>query len=92
MNKRPYIKVKMAISNDEKIAFAAIAAGAEVIEKHIALGNQKKSLEKIIGANHRGKSVGQIIGTNRRDKSVAQIIGKNHWLKTIGWKSLIKNQ
>ena len=32
-------------SNDEKIAFAAIAAGAEVVEKHIALNNQKKSLD-----------------------------------------------
>ena len=32
-------------SNDEKIAFAAIAAGAEVIEKHVALDNQQKSLD-----------------------------------------------
>ena len=32
-------------SKDERVATAAIAAGAEVIEKHIALDNQKKGLE-----------------------------------------------
>ena len=30
-------------SNDNRIALAAIAAGAEMIEKHIALENQKRS-------------------------------------------------
>ena len=32
-------------SKDEKVAMLAIAAGAEVIEKHIALDNQKKGLD-----------------------------------------------
>ncbi len=32
-------------SNNNQIAFAAIAAGAEVIEKHIALDNEKKGLD-----------------------------------------------
>ena len=32
-------------SKDEKIAAAAISAGAEVVEKHIALDNQKKGLD-----------------------------------------------
>tara|TARA_Y100000590_G_scaffold458470_1_gene613249 strand:- start:1296 stop:2327 length:1032 start_codon:yes stop_codon:yes gene_type:complete len=32
-------------SKDERVAIAAIAAGAEVIEKHIALDNQKKGLD-----------------------------------------------
>ena len=32
-------------TKDEKIAVAAVAAGAEVIEKHIALDNQKKGLD-----------------------------------------------
>ena len=32
-------------SMDEKVAIAAIASGAEVIEKHIALDNQKKGLD-----------------------------------------------
>ena len=31
-------------SKDERVALAAIAAGAEVIEKHIALDNQKKRI------------------------------------------------
>jgi len=32
-------------SKDNRIVISAIAAGAEVIEKHIALGNQKKGLD-----------------------------------------------
>ena len=32
-------------SKDNKIAIAAVAAGAEVIEKHIALDKQKKGLD-----------------------------------------------
>ena len=32
-------------SNDERVAMTAIAAGAEVVEKHIALDNQKKGLD-----------------------------------------------
>ena len=32
-------------SNDDRVAVAAIAAGAEVIEKHIALDNQKKGID-----------------------------------------------
>ena len=32
-------------SNDSKVAMAAVAAGAEIVEKHIALDNQKKGLD-----------------------------------------------
>ena len=32
-------------SNDEKVVITAINAGAEIIEKHIALVNQKKGLD-----------------------------------------------
>ena len=31
-------------SKDDRVAFAAVCLGAEVIEKHIALKNQKKDL------------------------------------------------
>ncbi len=42
-------------SKDTKIAFAAISAGAEVIEKHIALENQTKGLD--IAFSLRGKEI-----------------------------------
>ena len=44
-------------SKDEKVAVAAIAAGAEVIEKHIALDNQKKGLD--IEFSLKGKKIQQ---------------------------------
>ena len=44
-------------SKDEKVAVAAIAAGAEVIEKHIALDNQKKGLD--IEFSLKGKKIRQ---------------------------------
>ncbi|MAJ22836.1 MAG: pseudaminic acid synthase [Candidatus Pelagibacter sp. TMED64] len=43
-------------SKNNKIALAAIASGAEVIEKHIALGNQKKGLD--INFSLKGKEIG----------------------------------
>ena len=45
-------------SKDEKVAIAAIAAGAEVVEKHIALDNQKKSLD--IKFSLKGKKIKQL--------------------------------
>ena len=42
-------------SNNEKIAIAAIASGAEIIEKHIALDNQKKGLD--INFSLKGKNI-----------------------------------
>ena len=44
-------------SKDEKVAVAAIATGAEVIEKHIALDNQKKGLD--IEFSLKGKKIQQ---------------------------------
>ena len=44
-------------SKDEKVAVTAIAAGAEVIEKHIALDNQKKGLD--IEFSLKGKKIRQ---------------------------------
>ena len=43
-------------SKNNKIALAAVASGAEVIEKHIALGNQKKGLD--INFSLKGKEIG----------------------------------
>ena len=43
-------------SKNNKMALAAIASGAEVIEKHIALGNQKKGLD--INFSLKGKEIG----------------------------------
>ena len=42
-------------SNDEKVSTAAIAAGAEVIEKHIALENQRTGFD--IDFSLKGKEI-----------------------------------
>ena len=42
-------------SKDVKVAFASVAAGAEIIEKHIALDNQKKGLD--IEFSLKGKAI-----------------------------------
>ena len=45
-------------STDNRVAIAAIASGAEVIEKHIALDNQKKGLD--IKFSLKGKKIQQL--------------------------------
>tara|TARA_B100000579_G_scaffold104887_1_gene83492 strand:+ start:288 stop:1316 length:1029 start_codon:yes stop_codon:yes gene_type:complete len=59
-------------SKDEKIVFAAIAAGAEVIEKHIALDKQKKGLD--IKFSLKGKEIKKY--RNLMDEAY-QLLGKN---------------
>ena len=45
-------------SNDKKIVSAAVSAGAEIIEKHIALDNQKRGLD--IQFSLKGKEIKEI--------------------------------
>ena len=65
-------------SKDEKVAIAAIAAGAEVIEKHIALNNQKKGLD--IEFSLKGKKIRQF----------REAINKTYLL--LGNKKFYRNQ
>ena len=65
-------------SKDEKVAVAAIAAGAEVIEKHIALDNQKKGLD--IEFSLKGKKIRQF----------REVINKTYLL--LGNKKFYRNQ
>ncbi len=65
-------------SKDEKVAVAAIAAGAEVIEKHIALDNQKKGLD--IEFSLKGKKIRQF----------REVINKTYRL--LGNKEFYRNQ
>ena len=64
-------------STDNRVAIAAIASGAEVIEKHIALDNQKKGFD--IDFSLKGKEIKQL----RDDIDVAfKLLGKNSFLET----------
>ena len=65
-------------SKDEKVAIAAIAAGAEVIEKHIALDNQKKGLD--IEFSLKGKKI----------KHFREVIDKTYRL--LGNKEFYRNR
>jgi len=64
-------------SKNDKIAIACIAAGAEVVEKHIALDNQKKGLD--IEFSLKGKEI-------KRFKSsideVYKLLGKKYFYRT----------
>ena len=68
-------KCKVGISdhsNDNRVAIASIANGAEIIEKHIALENQKKGFD--IKFSLKGKQIRKL----REDIDVAyNLIGKN---------------
>ena len=59
-------------SKGEKVAVAAIAAGAEVIEKHIALENQKKGLD--IKFSIKGKEIKKF---QFKIKEAYKMLGKN---------------
>ncbi len=67
-------KCKVGISdhsNDNRVAIASIASGAEVIEKHIALDNQKKGLD--INFSLKGKDIKKL----RKDIDVtAKLLGR----------------
>jgi pseudaminic acid synthase len=63
-------------SNDNRVAIAAIASGAEVIEKHVALDNQKKGLD--IDFSLKGKQIKKL----REDIDVAfKLLGKNYFFR-----------
>ncbi len=68
-------KCKVGISDhstDNRVAIASVASGAEVIEKHIALENQKKGLD--IDFSIKGKEIKKL----RNDIDVAsKLLGKN---------------
>lgn len=68
-------KCKVGLSDhsiDNRVAIAAVACGAEVIEKHIALDNQKKGLD--IEFSIKGKEISKL----RNDIDVSfELLGKN---------------
>ena len=65
-------------STDNRVAIAAIASGAEVIEKHIALDNQKKGLD--INFSIKGKKIKKL----RNDIDVAfKLLGKKSFHRNI---------
>ena len=63
-------------SKDTKIAISAIAAGAEIIEKHIALDNQKKGLD--IEFSLKGK---QIKNFKKAINETYQLLGKKKFYR-----------
>ena len=68
-------KCKVGISDhstDNRVAIASVACGAEVIEKHIALDNQKKGLD--IDFSIKGREIKKL----RNDVDIAfNLLGKN---------------
>ena len=72
-------KCKVGISDhsiDNRVAFASIAAGAEVIEKHIALENQKKGFD--IDFSLKGREIKKL----RDDIDFAyKLLGKNSFFR-----------
>jgi pseudaminic acid synthase len=63
-------------STDNKVVAAAIAAGAEVIEKHIALDGQKKGFDLIFSL--RGKEIRDYADTIR---DTALLMGKKYFFR-----------
>jgi len=63
-------------SNDNKIVAAAIAAGAEIIEKHIALEGQKKGFD--ISFSIKGREIMQY---NNVIKQTSLMMGKNFFFR-----------
>ena len=72
-------KCKVGISDhstDNRVAIAAIASGAEVIEKHIALDNQKEGFD--IDFSLKGKEIRKL----RDDIDVTfKLLGKNYFFR-----------
>ena len=65
-------------STDNRVAIAAIASGAEVIEKHIALDNQKKGFD--IDFSLKGKEIKKF----KDDIDVAfKLLGKNFFFRSL---------
>ena len=72
-------KCKVGISDhstDNRVAIASVACGAEVIEKHIALDNQKKGLD--IDFSIKGREIKKL----RNDVDIAfNLLGKNFFFR-----------
>jgi pseudaminic acid synthase len=72
-------KCKVGISDhstDNRVAIASVASGAEVIEKHIALDNQKKGFD--IDFSLKGKEIKRL----RNDVDIAfKLLGKNFFFR-----------
>ena len=72
-------KCKVGISDhstDNRVAIASVASGAEVIEKHIALNNQKKGFD--IDFSLKGKEIKKL----RNDVDIAfKLLGKNFFFR-----------
>ncbi|OUX36084.1 MAG: pseudaminic acid synthase [Candidatus Pelagibacter sp. TMED273] len=72
-------KCRVGISDhsiDNRVAISSVASGAEVIEKHIALDNQKKGLD--IDFSLKGKEIKKL----RDDIDVAfKLLGKNTFIR-----------
>ncbi len=72
-------KCKVGISDhstDNRVAIASIASGAEVIEKHIALGHQKKGFD--IAFSLKGKEIKKL----KDDIDIAfKLLGKNSFFR-----------
>ena len=63
-------------SKDNRVAIAAVAAGAEVVEKHIALDKQKKGLD--IEFSLKGKEIKKF----KEDINLAyNLLGKNYFYR-----------
>ena len=63
-------------STDNRVAIAAVASGAEVIEKHIALENQKEGFD--IDFSLKGKEIKKL----REDIDIAcNLLGKNYFFR-----------
>ncbi len=63
-------------STDNRVAIASVASGAEVIEKHIALDNQKKGFD--IDFSLKGKEIKKL----RNDVDIAfKLLGKNFFFR-----------
>ena len=63
-------------STDNRVAIASVACGAEVIEKHIALDNQKKGLD--IDFSIKGREIKKL----RNDVDIAfNLLGKNFFFR-----------
>ena len=72
-------KCKVGISDhstDNRVAIASVASGAEVIEKHIALDNQKKGFD--IDFSLKGKEIKKL----RNDVDIAfKLLGRNSFFR-----------
>ncbi len=63
-------------SQDDQVAFSAVSAGANIIEKHIALGEQKKGLD--IEFSLKGKDIKRF---SSKIKLAKKLLGENYFYR-----------